>query len=207
MNKKEQFIKNGLSCLGFRSKQDLIENLYLKAIIDSYSRIDKNIGIENDIRDRFVYDFYHISPITKELLQSNILFINWERWVFKNEIDLGRADLSFAVSGIEFIIECKRLKNASQNYIDEGLNRFISNDYSENESYAGMIGFVTKGNIEEIKSGLFEKCKNKNYKSNKFCLERYQQWKHYFKSAHLRTDKSEINIYHLFFQFMKNLKD
>lgn len=203
MNKKEQFIQNGLGCLGFKSKQDIIENLYLKVIVDSYARLDKDIGIENDIRDRFVYDFYHKSSITKNLLQANILFINWERWIFKNENDLGRADLSFAISGLEFIIECKRLKNASQKYIDEGLHRFINNEYSVNESHSAMLGFVIGGNINDIRMGILRKCKIQKYIHNEFSQQKYIDWEHNFKTAHSRKDNSEINIYHLFFEFKK----
>ncbi|MBU1717975.1 MAG: hypothetical protein KKA07_02780 [Bacteroidetes bacterium] len=204
MNKKNQFVKFGLRCLGFKSKQDLIENLYLKAIIDSYCRIDKSIGIENDIRDRFVFDLYHKNQITLNWVQKNILFINWERWVFKNEEDLGRADLSFAISGFEYIIECKRLKNASQKYINEGLFRFINKEYSAYETYAGIFGFVINGNIENISKSFLEKCKAGNYISNYFTQQKYTGWKHHFKTAHSRKNSTEINIYHLFFDFTQN---
>lgn len=204
MNKKNQFIQFGLDCFGFKSKQDLIENLYLKAIVDSYSRIDKSFGIENDIRDRFVYDFYHESPIIKKWLQKNILYINWERWVFKNKDDLGRADLSFAISGLEFIIECKRLKNDSQKYIDEGLRRFIDKEYAANETYASMLGFVINGNIENICNSLLGKCKTENHINSDFVRQKYTNWKHNFKTTHSREDSTEINIYHLFFDFKQN---
>ena len=204
MNKKDRFIQNGLGCLGFKSKQDLIENLYLKAIVDSYERIDDNIGIENDIRDRFVHDFYHKSSITKNLLQTNILYINWERWVFKNENNFGRTDLTFAISGFEFIIECKRLKNASQEYINEGLNRFICQEYAENNSHSGMLGFVISGDVDVIKSGLQVKCEAECSLHNDFTKQKYDGWLHSFKTAHSRLDNSEIYIYHLFFEFKNN---
>ncbi|MCK9414225.1 MAG: hypothetical protein M0Q53_18130 [Prolixibacteraceae bacterium] len=204
MNKKEQFIRNGLSCLGYKSKHDLIENLYLKSIIDSYGRIDKCIGIENDIRDRLVHDFYFDNKITKDLLQKNILFINWERWVFKNETDLGRADLSFAISGLEFIVECKRLKNVNQKYIDEGLYRFLNNEYSEHESCSAMLGFVIEGNIEHIRSGIMRKCEKERCVQNDFSRQKYTDWEYNFKTTHSRKNNSEINIYHLFFEFVKN---
>lgn len=204
MNEKEQFIRNGLGCLGYKSKQDLIENLYLKAIVDSYNRIDKRIGIENDIRDRFIHDFYNVSPLLKKWIQLNIIFVDWERWVFKNETDLGRADLSFAISGLEFIVECKRLKNASQLYIDEGLKRFINNEYSKNESTSAMLGFIIKGNIADIKIGLLRKCETENYIENEFNQQKYSDWKHCFKTTHSRKDNTDINLYHLFFEFNKN---
>lgn len=204
MNKKEQFISNGLSCLGYKSKQDLIENLYLKAIVDSYNRIDKSIGIENDIRDRFVYDFYNLSPLLMKWIQANIIYVNWERWVFKNSIDLGRADLSFAISGFEFIIECKRLKNANQKYIDEGLYRFLNNAYSAHESCSAMLGFVIEGNIEHIRSGIMRKCEKEQCVHNDFSRQKYIEWEYSFKTTHSRKDNSEINVYHLFFEFTRN---
>ncbi|MRT92487.1 hypothetical protein [Ancylomarina sp. 16SWW S1-10-2] len=201
MNKKNQFIRFGLSILGFKSKQDLIENLFIKSINDSYERIDKNVGIENDIRDRFIHDFYYDSKLLKDLINKNILFVNWEKWVFKNEDDLGRTDLSFALSGCEYIVECKRLKSASSQYINEGLYRFINKDYAENESYAGMIGFVVAGDINSICSSLKEKCQKESYTDNDFVRSKTDKVNTSFVSSHNRVGRNAINIYHLFFEF------
>jgi hypothetical protein len=204
MNNKNQFVLNALSLLGYKSKQDLIENLFIKSINDTYNRIDKNIGIENEIRDRFIYDFYHDSNLLKGLINRNILFVTWEKWVFKNEEDLGRTDLSFAISGIEFIVECKRLKNASNQYITEGLYRFINEDYAKNESYAGMMGFVVEGNIKRICSSLATKCKKENFSENTFVKSNTHNMANSFVSSHYRKETEAINIYHLLFEF--NLK-
>jgi uncharacterized protein (UPF0297 family) len=201
MNKKDQFIALNLGCLGYKSKQDLIENLYLKAISDTYNRINKHIGIENDIRDRFIYDFYHVSPLLNKLIQTNILYVNWERWVFKNEEDLGRTDISFAISGFEFIIECKRLKNVNQKYIDEGLTRFVNGDYLSRESYAGMIGFITEGDPDYIHEQMKEKCKTESYINSSFIAEPLIGFKYYFKTTHMRKKMPIVNIYHLFLEF------
>ncbi len=202
MNSKNQVVLNVLAMLGYKSKQDVIENLFIKSIDDTYNRIDKSIGIENEIRDRFVYDFYHDSTLLKGLINRNILFVNWERWIFKNEDDLGRTDLSFAISGIEFIVECKRLKNASSKYIDEeGLHRFINKDYSENESYAGMMGFVVEGDIKSICSSLETKCKEESYSKNDFVNAKTNITENSFVTSHYRKEIDAINIYHLFFKF------
>lgn len=201
MNNKDQFIQFGLSILGYKSKQDLIENLYIKSIYDSYERINKCIGIENDIRDRFVYDFYHENLLLKKWIQSNILYVNWERWVFKNEDDLGRTDLSFALSGFEYVIECKRLKNSSQKYIDDGLCRFINKEYSKNESYSGMIGFITGGDIGNICSSLRGKCKLVNYYESEFVRSKNNVSETSFITSHNREGGEVINIYHLFLEF------
>lgn len=202
MDKKEQFTRFGLNCLKYKSKQDLIENLYLKAIVDTYKRIDKNISTENDIRDRFIKDFYVTSPLLKSWIKANIIYVEWEKWVFKNETDLGRADLSFMISGLEFILECKRLKNADNQYIKEGLYRFINNEYSKNETFSGMLGFVIGGQIEVIKQSLYDKCRNENYVQNEFSKSAYTGWNSTFNSAHTRRDNNtDINLYHLFFEF------
>ncbi|MBU0473011.1 MAG: hypothetical protein KKF62_02480 [Bacteroidetes bacterium] len=201
MDNKNQFIQFGLGMLGYQSKQDLIENLFIKSIYDTYSRVDKNIANENDIRDRFIYDFYHNSTLLKGLINKNILFVNWERWVFKNEVDLGRTDLSFAISGIEFIIECKRLKNASPKYISDGLSRFVNKNYSENESYAGMIGFIIEGNIKSICSTLKEKCKQESYFESDFVRSKVDNSETSFATSHNREGADVINIYHLFLEF------
>jgi hypothetical protein len=205
MNKKDQFLKSGLELLKYRSKQDLIENLFIKEIHETYWRIDKNIGTENDIRDRFIYDFYHGRSRLRDLINDNILFVNLERWVFKNKSDLGRTDLSFAISGFEFIVECKRLKNASPQYIKEGLSRFINKDYSKNESYAGMMGFVVSGDIESICSVLKDKCHQESYCESDFVRSKTGKNDKYFVTSHHREGANAINIYHLFFEFSQSL--
>ena len=203
MNKREEFVRFGLGCLGYKSKQDLIEKLYIRSILDSYKRIDKNIGVENDIRDRFIYDFYHTSPYLKKWIQTNIIYVNWERWVFKNDEDLGRTDLSFAISGFEYIVECKRLKNTSQEYVDNGLRRFINGDYCASESYAGMIGFVVNGNAESICRNMETKCKTEKYVSNLFVRKSPADLGYSFKTSHFRKNLPDVNVYHLFLEFVK----
>jgi hypothetical protein len=202
MDKKNQFIQFGLGMLGYQSKQDLIENLFIKSIYDTYSRIDKNVGIENDIRDRFVKDFYFTSPYLKKWIDLGILKLDWEGQVFKNREKLGRTDIDFFISGFgSFVIECKRLKNASPKYINDGLNRFINKEYSKNESYAGMIGFIIEGNINNICTSLMEKCKQVNFIESEFFRSKNVDSESSFNTSHKREGTDEINIYHLFLEF------
>lgn len=201
MNSKNQFVINVLGMLGYKSKQDVIENLFIKSIHDSYQRIWKHAGTENEIRDRFVKDFYFESDLLKGFIQKNIVFVNKERWVYKTKEEQGRTDLSFAISGIEFTVECKRLKNASSQYIDEGLKRFINKEYSENESHAGMMGFVVDGDIKDISSSLEFKCKEESYFDNDFVKSKASKTEYSFLTSHYRKEIEAINIYHLFFEF------
>lgn len=200
-NLPTEFIEFNLSKFGYTSVESFVENFYLKAVIDSYQRLDKSISVENDIRDRFIFDFYNDSPILKGWLQLKILHVNWERWVLKNDTELGRADLSFELSGLDFIVECKRLRNANPKYLDEGLKRFVHLEYAEDDEYAGMIGFIISGNKITICDELQTKCKSFYYAENDFCNQRVEGWETSFKSCHNRTNDTNIKIFHLFFDF------
>lgn len=79
--------------------------------------------------------------------------------------------------------------------------RFLNNDYSSNESSAGMIGFVVSGNILKIQNGLFEKCINTNSIKSTFSQQKLHYWNYSFQTSHSRNNNSNIDIYHLFFEF------
>ena len=105
MADREQFMSFWLDKLGFKSKKDLYENLYLKAFIDSYHRIGKDSILEEKIRDRFVFDLERENPLTKDWIQQQILFLNWERWINVSEEEKSRADISFSISGCENLLK------------------------------------------------------------------------------------------------------
>lgn len=202
MNKKNQFIQSALTLLGFKSKLDVIEKLYIQSLHDTYQRINKNTGLENEIRDRFIKDFYFDNPLLKNWINLGILKLNWEGQLFKTKEQTGRTDIEFFISGLgSFVVECKRLKSASSQYINEGLHRFINKDYSENESYAGMMGFVVEGDIKSICFSLETKCRNENYCENDFVNTKTKIIENSFFTSHNRKNTNAINIYHMFFAF------
>jgi hypothetical protein len=183
----------------------LFENLFLAAFIDSYQRIGKSSTLEGKIRDMFIADFEQLNPMTRDLIKDKILILNWERWMNAPGDAKTRADISFAISGFEFIIECKRLKSADSKYIDEGIKRFVQLKYAESDSYAGMMGFVIGGDIGRIVETLKAKIKDFHYTAGfesllgKNCLN----WKHSFQSRHNRDNDVPIHLYHLFFDFIQ----
>lgn len=191
------FICSNLSKLGFSSKQDIIENLFVKSLLESYTRIDKTIGIENEIRDRFMKDLYTTDSEIKKWLQLKIIYLEWENWVFTKEFKLARTDITFKLTGLEFIIECKRLQAADQAYIDEGLERFIILKYSKGDEYAGMVGFVVSGDKSSICVGLKDKIEALEHTTSTSDISLTPS----FNSYHNRIDKTQIEIYHLFFDF------
>lgn len=129
MKLEEEYYQFGLEKLGYKSKKDLYENLYLKAIVDSYQRINKSIALENEIRDRFILDLERENLLTKDLIQNNILQLDFERQHFVSPTEKRRTDIVFFITGFgKFTVECKRLfKQPSKNreYLDKGLKRFI----------------------------------------------------------------------------------
>jgi len=191
------FINFNLSKLGYSSKQDIIENLFLKSLTESYNRIDKNIGMENEIRDRFMKDLYYTNTDIKKWLQLNIIYLDWENWVFTDGFEVARTDVTFKISGLRFIIECKRLKTADKEYIDEGLERFIVLKYAKGDDFAGMIGFVISGDKLNICKGLNTKIKSLKHTSSISCVDPGIS----FTSEHERIDKTQIKIYHFFLDF------
>lgn len=201
MTSPADFIKANMSAVGFSSKRDLIENLYLTSIIDSYKRVEHTISTENDIRDRFIYDLHHTESPLKKWLQLKIIYLDWENWKFTSDFKLARADISFKLSGFEFIIECKRLKSPDKLYFDEGLNRFINLRYSGGDEYAGMIGFVINDKDDHILTGLKNMVKNYDYIESEFVSSTFDLIPSSFLSSHTRKDHTIINLYHMLFSF------
>lgn len=115
-------------------------------------------------------------------------------------------------------MECKLLRSASQVYIKgrynktagkyevNGIERFTTLTYAQEDAYAGMMGFVIKGIPEKIVSKLKRKVRN-FYPADRI-EELLQQkcagWELSFQSKHIRTDNTEIHLYHLFFDFEKH---
>lgn len=201
MSSPADFVNSNLKALGYSSKRDLIENLYLKSLIDSYTRIAHTVANENDIRDRFMADLYTMPSPLKNWLQFKIMYLDWENWKFTPELKLVRADISFKITGCEFIVECKRLKSPDHLYFDEGLNRFITHHYAKGDEYAGMIGFIINDKDDHIFKGLSTKVKDYNYVSTDFTASSFSGVKSSFLSSHTRTDRSVINVYHMLFSF------
>jgi hypothetical protein len=200
-----EYYKANINYLEFSSKEDLIENLYLKSISAAYSRMDKKIAIENDIRNRFIIDFYTAETLLKKLLQLKFIYVDWELWVFSDSAELGRADLCFRTLGVQFIVECKRLFHADKKYFEEGLKRFIDLKYGKGDEYGGMIGFVVNGNPTTICSNLYRKAANYSLVESDFSSRKINFFKTSFLSTHKRIDDSHINIYNFFLKFDKDI--
>ena len=202
----ENFTNIWLSHFRDKSRKDII-NLYLKAIIESYKFIDKSVADENKIRDRFYWDLTERNPILKDYLEKSTIKIGFEEWKMVSDVKKSRVDLTFYIScfgNFEFECKCFTGKQTKKGqYLSNGLIRFVDLRYAKKESVAGMIGFVVSGDTDAIFDSNIKNAED-FYSTNpkqspQNPIDTY--WKHGFISFHERTDKSEIKIYHLLFEF------
>jgi hypothetical protein len=108
-----------------------------------------------------------------------------------------------------FAFECKRLENLRKNnaYIKDGIRRYVGNIYARAMPFAGMIGFVEKGNIIKIKNNindrLFNLNKIKELETIKMlALEELEKdFKFSYVSIHRRVENIPIKLYHLFLDY------
>lgn len=208
----ETFAKLWLSHFPFETKEDLYVNLYIRAIIESYKFIDKSFDKlakddENKIRNRFYWDLTERNPITKEYVDLNLLKISFEDWTMVSELEHRRVDLTFFISCFgSFEIECKIFSSKQTvkgQYLSNGLIRFIELKYSKNDNAAGMMGFVVSDDTNAIFDSNIKNAETFHPTNPKQSPQNPidSNWKHGFISFHERTDKSEIKIYHLLFEF------
>ena len=201
--------------------QDLIEGLFLRAVIDAYHRVRlKSVKklIENDIRNLFIEDLKTTNTPLNSYIQHNVITVASENQAnTKSLVQRTDIELHSNIHQIHFVIECKRLSSAETRYVQgttkngkyeiDGLEKFIHLQYAENQAIAAMVGFVVSGNIDNITSALKEKvtlfapAKSMNNYVNKLCNE----WNNSFQSVHLKTNRTELLLYHLFFDFSKEL--
>ena len=199
MSSASDFVRANLVMLGYKSKQDIIENLFIKSLQESYVRLDKTISNENDIRDRFMEDLYFKPSELRKWLQIKAIQLSWENWVFTPSGDKARTDISFRFSGMEYIMECKRLKFADKEYIEEGVERFVNLKYAKGDDQAAMVGFVINGDKVKIAKRLRYKIIPLDHTLTASEVSAIPR----FDSRHKRVDNTQILLDHLFFDFQK----
>jgi hypothetical protein len=206
----------------FRSKygthKALIENLYIIALTDTYYRIQEIESIwnytENEIRNEIQKDFKYNNTLISDYINNETITFNSESQTISKQSNIVRTDIKLfcAFFRKSFVIECKKFNPYNNDYIHghynsqkqiyeyNGIERFTERKYAENDKYAGMIGFICSGKIENIVKNLKSKVEQFNLSNNskKLLSKKCVDWKHSFQSKHIRNDKSEIQIYHLF---------
>ena len=113
----------------------------------------------------------------------------------------------------EIHIECKVLKDSTiNNYINRnGVQSFLDNKYGNKQNFSGMIGYnISKFNTVDIINKLnnyllsnHRETTIKEIELDCFCNNNGKvKPKHdYYMSTHLRSDNTNINLIHLFFDY------
>ncbi|TAF66707.1 MAG: hypothetical protein EAZ55_05780, partial [Cytophagales bacterium] len=128
---KKEFLIFYFAGLGYKGSIDFIENLVLKSIIEAFSKLSINSFLEEQIRDVLVRHLETENEQIKIFLEDKFLFLDTERRKNISDTEKARTDISFSMSGFEFVLECKTLKFADKKYLEEGLQRFIELKYAE----------------------------------------------------------------------------
>jgi len=108
-----------------------------------------------------------------------------------------------------FSFECKRLKDLGKNqlYIDQGIRRYVENAYAGAMPFAGMIGFVEKGDIVRIKDDIDLRLSKLNGSGELTTIEflRFfkveEDFEFSYSSKHERVRNSPIALHHLFLDY------
>lgn len=105
-----------------------------------------------------------------------------------------------------FGVECKNLYNHQKRkikrYVETGIKNYTSGRYGSQSSESSIVGYVLSGKISEIVTELISEIAETTPISNLSRELRYAEPQ--YASKHSRfTDKSEITLHHLFFDFTK----
>lgn len=108
-------------------------------------------------------------------------------------------------SEIYFGAECKILEDKNHRYkyyIDEGINRYISGDYSYKYTTGAMIGYIVTGDRLKIITELKNRVDKLSNSSKMDISIPIDEFKEHYESIHERkSGVSHFNIHHLFFCF------
>lgn len=199
------------------------ENI-LSKVIACYNlmRID-NVKLNNDenkIRDVLYLDYLNNNTIRGKIGLKDYYF---DREIQEDRTN-GRTDIrvislnSFEDTSAYYIIECKRIDSINNSgvtglnakYIQNGIYRFVSGTYSTNYKASGMIGFVIDAmdinknviSINTLLIGPFAQANATLILNNRTIVEGFE---YSYYSTHSKNNE-KIIIYHLMFDFAKNIQ-
>jgi hypothetical protein len=211
-------------------------NSILNYLIVFYNRHKNNTDFKDKTENQITDEIYFWLKNNKENKKFNMKTIVNSQPRSNNEDIEGYYDLKFEPrewreNDPHFAVENKILENTEtsfKNYIyypnkvngkkenimyfnDGGMYRFLSNKYVQGQSFGGMIAFIKKDDVSNIKTNLIEKIKNfkipnkENFYGeilNRYLLDfKIQNFDNSFQSNHKRIDGTEIHLIHLLFRF------
>lgn len=197
------------------------ENI-LSKVIACYNRmLSDNVSLtnnENSIRDYMLYNYLKRQWFKEKHGITNYLF-DPELPENTGRVDIRIMPVNPLINDeAYYVIECKRLNAKNQNgktglnaeYVSEGICRFVSKKYSTYYKTNGMIGFIVESiDIHKNVTAINTLLNNSFPQANTCRLLRnhiiVKDFEFSYSSIHNR-DADEIIIYHLMFDFAKNIQ-
>lgn len=173
---------------------------------------------EDNLRNLLVKKY--LKEYKKEFDVSHLIFLCGMDSIAEDDEykTLGRIDINIVNAGnlgnedLIFVFECKRLDGYSSKnneYIDNGLCRFIEGKYSRDMPFAGMVGFIqgfkngcnANDLIDDVKN-ILKKHKTIKTIQNLTFYSIKKTFEYSYRSRHGRDKRlPAIDLYHLFFDF------
>lgn len=198
----------------------------LAKIVLCYNRmIADSVVLENDenkIRDKLLLNYLKNDTIRHTIQLEDFLF---DREVYEDN-SLGRTDIkvqtkdSFKKTAAYYIIECKRLNNINVTgktglngkYVINGINRFVTGNYSSYYKVNGMIGFIvddldTDNNHSNINT-VMQTHYPEIHVTQPLTIENFiPAFKYQYSSKHTTNNNHTLILYHLMFDVSKNIQE
>lgn len=184
-----------------------IHNCYKRMLID-YEFIENN---ENKIKNRLYKDYLDNQSIIDDLKLNGYRFktetaVIDDNYNEKGYSDIEVIDLIGSLKNINsyYIIECKRIdginshyiKSLNNEYINEGINRFVQEKYPTHNKVNGMLGFVVNNIDIETNSNHFS-----DFTKYKFI----DNFEFSYRSNHTTKTNKKITLYHLMLDFSSKI--
>ena len=199
------------------------ENILSKIITCYNLMLNDNVSLSNDenkIRDVLLLNYLKNNAVRRKIELTDYLFdreVPEDRTIGRTDIKIQTLN-TFQDTAAYYTIECKRLDNSNPTgttglnakYIQNGITRFVSKTYSTYYKTNGMIGFVVGSidihkNVESINTLLKSSFTETNTTQVLVNRSIVSDFNFSYYSTH-SIDGEEIIIYHLMFDFTKNIQ-
>lgn len=105
-----------------------------------------------------------------------------------------------------FGFECKivddKVPNSIKEYVDEGVNRFLSGKYSYSQKAGGMVAYLINCNTLKCVKEIYKLMKNTNgIKRNLKKMTVVKKFNGLYNSRHTKKNLKNFELYHIFMDF------
>lgn len=190
-----------------KSKDEAVKVWILQPLIEAYELIKGDITPgthENKITWKLVFNVKHKSSIAKEVYEKHTIDVSCRPKEASDEDTPNESDMKFFIAHTcVMLIEAKRIYEhgtVSDYCGKKGVGRFLSGYYSSEEDNGGMIAYIQKGRIGDVRMNIITKLNEHNCKEIKENIGVDNT----FVSIHKRVSNEEIKIYHLLLDFVPN---